>query len=349
MARNYVDLSETGEAAGSMLTGGVMNALGFEDKDSALERVFKEADFSTDEGKEAALAAVAKIDPDAYQEMVTQFSNTANTEAATTKTRLDTDNAKINQTKLLNGSKYALQFKSDATGGGELFSIHQFLTANDFEFNVSETTTVAQARALMAKQRKDEKDYTIFKNRLDEWMGSQQIAYVNKRAIEDSGVTIDGTGRQQAEAGGVVGNTPINNFDEPRVKETGIDDAFVEGSKDYNPDASQWDSFWQTQGKEQELQNALQKVNQSLFNFGLETFMGKKDKNTEDRQDAIQDWMGGGYGDAFSYFFGRNPAELEAFVKDPTGWYDANIATIEKDKTFTGSSNEDLFANFDTY
>ena len=337
-------MTEDAGAAGSMFGSAIMSSMGFEDKEAAVTRILQGADWETKEGRDDLLAKVGKIDPDAYEELVNQMNTVAQTEAATTKIELDTNNAKINQAKLLNGSKYALEFKSDATGGGELFSIHQFLTANDFEFNVNEVTTIAQAKALMAKQRKKQKDYTQYKNQLDTWMGAQQIAYINKRAIQDSGVTLDGTETQA-----VVGKTPVNNFEVPRVKETSTDSAFVKGSEDFNANASQWDSFWQTQGKELELQKALQTVNQSMFNFGLETFMNRKDKNTEDRQDAIQDWMGGGYGDAFSYFFGRDPAELEAFVKDPAGWYDANIDKVEKDKTFTGSSNEDLFASFDTY
>ena len=205
MGRNYVDLSETGEAAGSMLTGGVMNALGYEDKDSALERVFKEADFSTDEGKEAALAAVAKIDPDAYQEMITQFSNTANTEAATANTLMNTENQLIAHKQKIFGGKYAREFERDASANGEGFAIHYFLQKNEIDFDPAKVKTIAQAEALIKKHMGKDSAYKDRQKQLNSYVGLQRQTFITMRATQDAGVEMT-SGSSETSA------TP-NNFD----------------------------------------------------------------------------------------------------------------------------------------
>ena len=191
MGRNYVDLSETGEAAGSMLTGGVMNALGYEDKDSALERVFKEADFSTDEGKEAALAAVAKIDPDAYQEMITQFSNTANTEAATANTLMNTENQLIAHKQKIFGGKYAREFERQAGPNGEGFSIHYFLQKNEIDFDPAKVKTIAQGAAAIKKHMGKDSAYKGTQTQLNSYVGEQKQMFITMRATQDAGVEIN--------------------------------------------------------------------------------------------------------------------------------------------------------------
>jgi hypothetical protein len=69
--------------AGSLFGSAIMESMGYEDEDKAVDRIIREADWDTDEGKQAALNSVRSISPDGYTELVKQLNETARAEAET--------------------------------------------------------------------------------------------------------------------------------------------------------------------------------------------------------------------------------------------------------------------------
>jgi hypothetical protein len=134
---------------------------------------------------------------------------------------------------------------------------------------------------------------------------------------------------QEVESTGVDAPSAFAELSDPSSSSEAA--PFVTEAKNYNADDSQWTSFWKEAGRQAALVKALRTVDKSMFNFGLETFMSATDKRTEDKEDKIQKWIGGGNGAAQAYFYGKDPAELDKFIADPIGYYERNIALPDDD------------------
>ena len=338
---SYMDYAVENADQTGMLLGKAADAImGVEDEEAAVNRIIKNADWSTPKGIEKLKSDVRGVSMDAYKELVTQLNATANAEASTQNTKLATESSIIGNKIKLNRGIYSREFERDATGSGMEFSIRQYLNDEGLEYGDNPPKTLAAASTLITKLRKKEGDKSTYITGIKNAVGTALENYVNMRAIQDSGL-------QGSEYSPSTTTPTANKFDTPKTTKSGVDNKFVEESEGFNKNDSPWDTWWNSKDKQQQLYQALQGVNVSMVNFGIEMFMDRETGDTENREDAIQKWMGGGQGDAYSYFLGRDPAELEAFVKSPIEYYRANIKTIEADATFTGKENTDLFANFD--
>jgi len=144
------------------LSTNIAKLAGFQTEEDLLLEIYDNADFSTPEGRQAAVEAVMKINPTAGRELQKQLSETAVAEAQTSDIQIRSDQQKVDWTKKLHAGVYAKEFLRDATGDGLVASIHLYLERNGFE-DYTKVKTVAQANTLMAKQRKSEGDYKTYK------------------------------------------------------------------------------------------------------------------------------------------------------------------------------------------
>jgi len=154
------------------MVSGLGRLAGFQTEEDMLLEIYDNADFSTPEGRQAAVEAVMRINPTAGRELQKQLSEAAVAEAQTSDIQMRSSQQKIDFTKKLHASTYTKEFMRDATGDGLVASVHLYLERNGFEFNPAEIKTVAQAKVLMAKvvKKNKTKDYDKFKSGLDNWI-----------------------------------------------------------------------------------------------------------------------------------------------------------------------------------
>jgi len=320
------------------MVSGLGRLAGFQTEDDLLKEIYDNADFSTPEGRQAAVDAVMRINPTAGKELQKQLSEAAVAEAQTSDIQIRSDQQKVDWTKKLHASVYSKEFLRDATGDGLVASIHLYLERNGF-VDYTKIKTVAQANTLMAKQRKKQKDYTTYKSGLEGYISAQLDRYIDKRAIQDSGVqtiTVDSS------------TAASTSMALPKKTKETTEEKFITEGEGFDENASQWDAYWGGVGKQQALTRQLNSVTTKLIDwFQLEMFLPKDELQEENMEDAIMTWIGGGQGPAFDYFLANSPEELVAFVNNPLAYYKKNIGKIEGTATYTGVDNTDLFANFD--
>ena len=297
------------------------NALGFQDEEDLMQEIYDNADFTTMEGRQAAVAAVMKISPEKGAELQTQLNEASQAEASTNAMNMDVENSKIKRATALFTPMLQTQFANDVTVDGERAAIHMWLSKNRIPFKQEDIVTTAQGVAAI-------NDF-IGKNAgghikdFNEFVAMRRSAFVTRGIYEKAGLS-----PQSVESTGVTVPSAMADLSDTS---SSSESAFVKGGPKYNADDSQWTSFWKEAGRQQALVKALQRVNTSMINFGLETFMSATDKKTEDKEDKIQKWIGGGNGAAQAYFYGKDPAELDKFVADPIGYYERNIAAPDDD------------------
>jgi hypothetical protein len=337
MALGYSqDIIDDAGTAGSMFGSAIMETMGYENKEKAVDRILKNGDWTTEEGKAEMLAEVGAIDPAAHKELQTQLLEAERTRSLTAQTKLNTDAALVNQKKVLNQGIYTREFERDATINGMEASIKYFLDRNLIEYkDKDKLKTLAQVKTFLTKKKQE----GLYSG-LVTFVGERQEMYINRRAMEDSGLA--NTEDYQALS------TEMNLA--PKTKEIKTEQ-FVKDQPDFDENASQWNAYWNKVGTQQRLSKQLGSVVSSLIDwFQFEVFLPKDEKAMEDMEDAIMDWLGGGYDTnaaGFQYFYNRSPEELEKFVENPIGYYNENIADIEGSAKFKGVDNTDLFANFD--
>ena len=297
------------------------NALGFQDEEDLMQEIYDNSDFTTMEGRQAAVAAVMKISPEKGAELQEQLNQAAQAEASTNALNMDVENSKIKRATALFTPMLQTQFANDVTVDGERAAIHMWLSKNRIPFKEEDIVTTAQGVAAI--------NSFIGKNAgghikdFNEFVDMRRSAFVTRGVYEKAGLS-----PQSVESTGVTAPSDMADLSNTS---SSSESAFVTEAKNYNPDDSQWTSFWKEAGRQQALVKALQRVNTSMINFGLETFMSATDKKTEDKEDKIQKWIGGGNGAAQAYFYGKDPAELDKFVADPIGYYERNIALPDDD------------------
>ena len=341
---SYVDLPPMEQASGygdtnafmigaQAGTQGMFSSLGklagFKDEEDLMQEIYDSADFTTMEGRQAAVAAVMKINPEQGKELQTQLNQAAQAEASTNSMNIDVENSKIKRATALFTPMLQTQFANDVSVDGERAAIHMWLSKNRIPFKQEDIVTTAQGVAAI--------NSFIGKNAgghikdFNEFVDMRRSAFVTRGVYEKAGLS-----PQSVESTGVTAPSDMADLSNTS---SSSESAFVTEAKNYNPDDSQWTSFWKEAGRQQALIKALRTVSSSMFNFGLETFMSATDKKTEDKEDKIQKWIGGGSGPAQAYFYGKDPAELDKFVADPIGYYERNIALPDDDLFKSGPWN----------
>lgn len=324
-------------AAGSLFGSAIMNTLGFEDEEAAVNRILKNADFNTAEGMEKLKSDVRAISMDAYEELMLQLNTTAQAEAQTQNTKLATENSIIQNKVKLNRGIYSREFERDASSSGMEFAIRQYFSNEGLEYDENNPPkTIAQASTLIAKLRKKEKDGRTYITGVKNAVGTALENYVNMRAIQDSG--LQGSSNESKVA------ATTNAFDTPSGDGNVTDESntLVEETEGFDDNASNWDSFWNGVNVQSDLKQQLNSVQVSMTGpFKPEMFMKQDELKLENQEDTLQQWLGSG--EAFTWFLGKNPAEVQKFIANPQQYFQSNIKTIVSNSSFEADDMQDIF------
>ena len=134
------------------MVSGVGKLFGFQDEEDMLLEIYENADFSTPEGRQAAVNAVMRINPEEGNKLQKQLSDAATAEAATLKMEIDTENAQLARVKAMYTPTLQIQYQRDQGPNGQHQAIATWLRNNGIvtdEAELMKITTTAQAAAVI--------------------------------------------------------------------------------------------------------------------------------------------------------------------------------------------------------
>ena len=233
---SYMDYAATrGQKTGMLLGKAADAVMGVEDEEAAVERLIRDSDMETKEGRDALLKAVGRISPDALAELQTQMNQTAVSNATTANTLMNSENQLIAHKQKIFGGKYAREFERDASASGEGFAIHYFLQKNEIDFDPAKVKTIAQAEALIKKHMGKDSAYKDTQKQLNSYVGLQREMFITMRATQDAGVEMT--------SGSSETSVTPNNFDATIPTDTSETSTGSE-PEDFNPTTTpQGESF----------------------------------------------------------------------------------------------------------
>ena len=233
---SYMDYAATrGQKTGMLLGKAADAVMGVEDEEAAVDRLIRDSDMETKEGRDALLQAVGKISPDAFAELQTQMNQTAVSNATTANTLMNSENQLIAHKQKIFGGKYAREFERDASASGEGFAIHYFLQKNEITFDAAKVKTIAQAEALIKKHMGKDSAYKDTQKQLNSYVGLQREMFITMRATQDAGVEMT--------SGSPENSATPNNFDTTMPTDTSETSTGSE-PEDFNPTTTpQGESF----------------------------------------------------------------------------------------------------------
>jgi hypothetical protein len=172
------------------MVSGLGRLAGFQTEEDLLLEIYDNADFSTPEGRQAAVEAVMKINPTEGRKLQKQLLESAQSEESTSNVKMNTENQLIAHKQKLFGSIYAKDFERDASNVGEGYAIRYFLTRNEIKFDPKKVKTIAQAKAAIKKHMGKNSAYKGTQNQLDAYVEQQRNMYILMRATKDAGVEL---------------------------------------------------------------------------------------------------------------------------------------------------------------
>ena len=227
---SYMDYAATrGQKVGGMLGQAVDAIRGVEDAEAAVERILKNGDWSTEQGKADMLAKVGAIDPEAHGELQKQLLEAEQTREATSNIKMDTENKLIAHKVKLNKGIYTKDWERLAGAGGMEFEIQYFLAQNEIDFDPKKVRTIAQAKAAIKSHMGKKSNYKSTQGQLDSFLGGRLEIYIGMRATQDAGVEL---------TGGSTTTKQTNKFDVTKVggDTTGTDTGTTD--TEFNPDTA---------------------------------------------------------------------------------------------------------------
>lgn len=195
--------------AGSLFGSAIMESMGYENEEAAVDRIIKEADWDTDEGKQAALNAVRSISPDGYTELVKQLNETAIAEAQTASIEMKMRDNELASIKALKQGAWATEWQLDPGQNGAAVTLQRWLRANGYGSTEDELkeikgiTTAAQAATYLNKKI-DTGASGIIKD-MQEHMNLARTMYIDSKVYQTYNErhniqpTIDATGASLSE------------------------------------------------------------------------------------------------------------------------------------------------------
>jgi len=333
------------------LSTNIAKLAGFQTEEDLLLEIYDNADFSTPEGRQAAVEAVMKINPTEGNKLQKQLSEAATGEAATLNTQIATENAQLARVKAMYTPTLQINFQRDQGPNGQHQAIANFLRDNAIETRPEELlkiTTTAQAAALI--NSRIEKGASEWVKNMYKYVGDMQTAYIKRGVYEIAGLS--DTGVYTEEVSQTL--TQPDLIDPPEVDDQKF---YKEGDK-YNANDSQFTTAWKKIGGSLELLNGLAEVQGKLFTLQLEFLQKKDKKDYEDAEDAVNQWIGGiswsakMTAPAYKWFKSHKPIHFKEFQKNPVAYYKKHRKEIESASYYAGGSmwlerqdNTDLFAN----
>ena len=367
MALGYSqDIIDDAGEVGSMFGSAIMESMGYENKEKAVDRVLKNGDWTTEEGREAMLAEVGAIDPDAHNELQKQMLEAEQTKSLTEQTRISRENAILERVTAMNGPELIRKFQSDEGPNGQHQAIAKFLRDNlivtDPEKLAKITTTAQAAAEINSTIEKGAREWV---NNMYKYVGDMQTAYIKRGVYEIAGLSDIGVYTEEVS----------QTLTQPALVETPKvdDEKFYKEGENYNANASQFEVAWAKVGGAFEILNGLNEVKRKLFQVQLEFTLAKDKKDYEDAEDAVNSWIGGleilnkiptpfgvggrvmdmSFGNlqmrttspAYDWFRSHSPLEFKEFQNNPVAYYNKHRAAIESAANYKGVDNTDLFAN----
>ena len=342
--------------AGSLFGSAIMETMGYENKEKAVDRILKNGDWTTEEGREAMLAEVGAIDPEAHGELQKQMLEAEQTKSLTEQTKISRETAILQRVSAMNGPELIRKFQSDEGPTGQHQAIANFLRDNAIETRPEELlkiTTTAQAAALI--NSRIEKGASEWVKNMYKYVGDMQTAYIKRGVYEIAGLS--DTGVYTEEVSQTL--TQPDLIDPPEVDDQKF---YKEGDK-YNANDSQFTTAWKKIGGSLELLSGLAEVQGKLFTLQLEFTQKKDKKDYEDAEDAVNTWIGGAFtpgvniylqmqGPAYQWFKSHPPLDFKEFKNNPVAYYKKHRKEIESAADYAGGTlwkkrrdNTDLFAN----
>ena len=191
-------------------TQGMFSALGklagFQDEEDLMQEIYDNADFTTMEGRQAAVSAVMKINPEEGRQLQKQILEAAQSEESTANIKMNTEKNLISHKVKLNKGVYSREFERQAGAGGMEFNIQYFLGRNEIPFDPKKARTIASAKAAITKHLGNKNDNSMLKQ-LDTFISQQMEMFVTMRATQDASKEL---GYE------VPTNTEVQAFDTPR-------------------------------------------------------------------------------------------------------------------------------------
>ncbi len=331
------------------MVSGLGRLAGFQTEEDLLLEIYDNADFSTPEGRQAAVEAVMKINPTEGNKLQKQLSEAATGEAATLNTQIATENAQLARVKAMYTPTLQINFQRDQGPNGQHQAIATWLRNNGIvtdEAELAKITTTAQAAEVINAKIKTGASSWV--SDMNKFVNSRQEAYVIRGVYEKAGLGIEAATEEleQIEMPPLVA-TPV------------VDDQkfYKEGDK-YNANDSQFTTAWKKIGGSLELLNGLAEVQGKLFTLQLEFLQEKDKKDYEDAEDAVNQWIGGiswsakMTAPAYQWFKSHKPIHFKEFQKNPVAYYKKHRKEIESAADYAGGTlwkkrrdNTDLFAN----
>jgi len=342
--------------AGSLFGSAIMESMGYENKEKAVDRILKNGDWTTEEGREAMLAEVGAIDPEAHGELQKQMLEAEQTKSLTEQTRISRETAILTRVSAMHGPELIRKFQSDEGPTGQHQAIATWLRNNGIvtdEAELMNITTTAQAA--IAINNKIDTGASQWVKDMNKFVGDMQTAYIKRGVYEIAGLSDTGV-QTDIEAQTL---TQPDLIDPPEVDDQKF---YKEGDK-YNANDSQFTTAWKKIGGSLELINGLTEVQGKLFTLQLEFTQKKDKKDYEDAEDAVNTWIGGAFtpgvnaylqmqGPAYQWFKSHSPIHFKEFKKNPVAYYKKHRKEIESAADYAGGTlwrkrrdNTDLFAN----
>ena len=208
----YTDVFGKGmREAGSLFGSAIMESMGYENEEKAVDRIIRNADWDTDEGKETALNAVRSISPNGYAELVKQLNETARAEAETANIEMQMQNAELSSIKALKSGTWATDWQLDAGPTGAAVTLQNWLRANGYKSEeIADITTTAQAATFLNEKIDTGASGTI--RIMQEYMNNSRNMYIENKMYQtyNERHNID---TPKIDATGAVVNTDENDFD----------------------------------------------------------------------------------------------------------------------------------------
>jgi hypothetical protein len=197
--------------AGSLFGSAIMESMGYENEEKAVDRIIRNADWDTDEGKETALNAVRSISPDGYAELVKQLNETARAEAETANIELQMQTNELASIKALKSGTWATDWQLDAGPTGAAVTLQNWLRANGYkDAEIKEITTTAQAATFLNEKIKTGASGII--KDMYKHMNDSRNMYIDNKMYQTYNER-HGIEQPKIDATGAVVNTDENDFD----------------------------------------------------------------------------------------------------------------------------------------
>ena len=325
-------MTEDAGAAGSLFGSAIMGAMGYEDAEAAVERVLKEADWSTEQGKADMLAKVGAIDPEAHGELQKQLLEAEQTREATSNIKMDTENKLIAHKIKLNKGIYTKDWERLAGAGGMEFEIQYFLAQNEIDFDPKKVRTIAQAKAAIKSHMGKKSNYKSTQGQLDSFLGGRLEIYIGMRATQDAGVELTGGSTKQTNKFDV---TKVGSGTTETDTDTKTSDVYLQSTANNTNEMSEYQLTAAQNKASMEIMNGLNEAWRSMVNMSgagiLERYLSPAELKKEQGEDEVQRWIREG---GFQHFHALPKERLQAFIKNPLEYYNTYIVG-------------DMFNNFD--